>query len=49
MCNFAYGMELSWWVFAMAGILALGITLLMVGWQSYQAGSRNPVEALRYE
>jgi putative ABC transport system permease protein len=47
--NFAYKTSLSWWIFAVAGILALGIALLTVSWQSWRAATRNPVEALRYE
>jgi putative ABC transport system permease protein len=47
--SFAYKTALSWWVFALAGLLALGITLLTVTWQSWRAATRNPVEALRYE
>ena len=47
--NFAYKTELSWWIFAIAGLLALGIALLTVSWQSWRAATRNPVEALRYE
>jgi len=47
--NFAYKTELSWWIFALAGLLALGIALLTVSWQSWWAATRNPVEALRYE
>ncbi len=47
--NFAYKTELSWWIFALAGTLALGIALLTVSWQSWKAATRNPVEALRYE
>ena len=47
--NFAYKTTLSWWVFALAGFLALGIALLTVSWQSWRAATRNPVEALRYE
>jgi len=47
--NFAYKTELSWWIFAVAGLLALGIALLTVSWQSWKAATRNPVEALRYE
>ena len=47
--NFAYKTELSWWIFALAGLLALGIALLTVSFQSWKAASRNPVEALRYE
>ncbi len=47
--NFAYKTNLSWWIFALAGALALGIALLTVSWQSWRAATRNPVEALRYE
>jgi putative ABC transport system permease protein len=47
--NFAYKTNLSWWIFALAGLLTLGIALLTVSWQSWRAATRNPVEALRYE
>ena len=47
--SFAYKTDLSWWIFAFAGLLALGIALLTVSWQSWRAATRNPVEALRYE
>jgi putative ABC transport system permease protein len=47
--SFAYKTELSWWIFALAGLLALGIALLTVSWQSWKAATRNPVVALRYE
>lgn len=47
--NFAYRTELRWWMFAMAGMLALAVAILTVSWQSWQAARRNPVEALRYE
>ncbi len=47
--NFAYKTELSWWIFVLAGIIALGIALFTVSWQSYRVASKNPVEALRYE
>jgi putative ABC transport system permease protein len=47
--NFAYRTELSWWIFALAGLLALSVALLTVSWQSWHAARRNPVEALRYE
>ncbi|MBK6285576.1 MAG: FtsX-like permease family protein [Draconibacterium sp.] len=47
--NFAYKIELSWWIFALAGLLALGIAILTVSFQSWKAARRNPVEALRYE
>jgi putative ABC transport system permease protein len=47
--NFAYKTGLSWWIFLLAGLIALGIALLTVSWHSWRAATRNPVEALRYE
>ncbi|MCF8358102.1 MAG: ABC transporter permease [Prolixibacteraceae bacterium] len=47
--NFAYKTNLSWWIFALAGLLALVVALLAVTFQSWKAARRNPVEALRYE
>ena len=47
--GFAYKTTLSWWIFALSGVIALGIALLTVSWQSWRAATRNPVEALRYE
>ncbi len=47
--NFAYKTALSWWIFLLAGALALGIALLTVSLQSWRAATRNPVDALRYE
>jgi putative ABC transport system permease protein len=47
--NFAYRTELSWWIFALSGLIAFIIALLTVSWQSWKAATRNPVESLRYE
>ena len=47
--NYAYKTSMSWWVFLLAGIMALVTALLTVSWQSYKASCRNPVESLRYE
>ena len=47
--NFAYKVELSWWVFLAAGATALAIALLTVSFQSIKAALKNPVDALRYE
>ncbi|WP_346857306.1 ABC transporter permease [uncultured Draconibacterium sp.] len=47
--NFVYKVSLSWWIFVLAGILAVGIALLTVSFQSWKAATRNPVEALRDE
>ncbi|MFV0590647.1 MAG: FtsX-like permease family protein [Draconibacterium sp.] len=47
--NFAYKTGLSWWIFALAGVLALGIALVTVSFQSWKAAIKNPIESLRYE
>lgn len=47
--NFAYKIDLSWWIFALAGIIALLIVLITVSFQVFKLARRNPVEALRYE
>jgi putative ABC transport system permease protein len=49
LANFAYKTELSWWIFALSGLMALVIAVLTVSWQSWKAAAQNPVEALRYE
>ena len=47
--NFAYKTTLSWWVFALAGLISLVIVLLTVSGLTYSVARRNPVESLRYE
>ncbi len=47
--TFAYRIEIAWWIFLLAGGLALVIALLTVGTQAIKAALVNPVEALRYE
>ncbi len=47
--DFAYRFEKGWWVFALAGGLALLIALLTVSTQAIKAALANPVESLRYE
>lgn len=47
--DFAYHVQLDWWVFALTGILALGIAFVTVSFQSVKAALANPVESLRSE
>ncbi len=47
--NFAYRTDIGVWIFALSGLLASGIALITVSWQSWHAATRNPVETLRYE
>ncbi len=47
--NFAYHTSISWWIFIIAGLGAVFISLLTITWQSFRAARINPVECLRYE
>ena len=47
--DFAYRIEIRWWVFVLAGIACLSIAFLTVSYQSIRAALANPIEALRRE
>ena len=47
--DFAYRVEISWWIFLIAGLTALGIAFLTVSYQSIRAALANPVDVLRHE
>jgi putative ABC transport system permease protein len=47
--NFAYQISLHWWVFGMAGALALLIALVTVSFQAIKVALANPVRSLRTE
>lgn len=47
--NFAYKINIEWWVFGLAGLLAMGIALVTVSFQSIKAALMNPVKSLRNE
>jgi putative ABC transport system permease protein len=47
--DFAYRVDISWWIFGLAGLLAVGIALLTVSFQSIRAALVNPVKSLRSE
>jgi ABC-type antimicrobial peptide transport system permease subunit len=47
--NFAYKTSLDWWMFALAGLLALFIALFTVSYHTTKAALKNPVDSLRYE
>ena len=47
--DFAYRVDIGWWVFALAGGLALLIAILTVSSHAIKTALTNPVEALRYE
>ncbi|SEL26525.1 ABC transporter permease [Parapedobacter koreensis] len=47
--NFAYRIDIAWWIFAGAGLLAIIIALLTVSGQAIRAALANPVDSLRDE
>jgi putative ABC transport system permease protein len=47
--GFAYRINISWWVFALAGVMALLIALITVSFQAVKAAMANPVKSLRSE
>lgn len=47
--DFAYRIEISWWVFVLSGLIALLIALATVSYQAIKAALANPSESLRYE
>ena len=47
--DYAYRVDISWWVFALAGILAIAIALITVSFQSIKAALKDPVKSLRSE
>jgi putative ABC transport system permease protein len=47
--DFAYRTDISWWVFVLAGILALLIAITTVSFQAIKAAIANPVKSLRTE
>ncbi len=47
--GFAYKIPLSWWIFAGAGMAALGVAMITISFQAFQSARANPVESLRSE
>jgi putative ABC transport system permease protein len=47
--DFAYRVDVAWWVFAVAGILAVAIALITISYQAIRAALANPVKSLRSE
>ena len=47
--NFAYKIDISWWIFAVAGLMAVVIALVTVSFHAIKVGIANPVKSLRTE
>ena len=47
--NFAYRMPVGWWIFAVALLAVLAVTVLTITLQSYRAATENPVRSIKTE
>ena len=47
--EYAYHIEIEWWMFALAGVLAITVALLTVSYQAIKAALMNPIKTLRSE
>jgi putative ABC transport system permease protein len=47
--SFAYRVNISWWIYALAGMISFSIALLTIGFQAVKAALANPVVSLRTE
>lgn len=47
--NFAYRIDLYWWVFVLSGLISIAIALFTVSFQVAKVARKNPIESLRYE
>lgn len=47
--GFAYRIEIHWWLFALAGLITIGVAFATIGWKSFRAATMNPVKALKDE
>jgi len=47
--DYAYRISIGWWMFALAGLITVVLTLLTIGWQAVKAATANPVKAIKVE
>ncbi|MEE9502981.1 MAG: FtsX-like permease family protein, partial [Candidatus Aminicenantaceae bacterium] len=47
--NFAYRIDIDVWAFILSGVVAIGVAILTVSYQSIKAAIANPIDSLRYE
>lgn len=47
--DFAYRIQIPWWLFLLAGIITMGIAFLTIGIKSFKAASANPIKSLKTE
>ncbi len=47
--HFEYRVDITWWIFALTGVMSILLTVLTIGYQAIKAAMSNPIKALRSE
>ncbi|WP_436517598.1 ABC transporter permease [Ekhidna sp. To15] len=47
--DFAYQTSISWWIYALGGLVSVAIALASIGAKVWKASGANPIDSLRYE
>lgn len=47
--DYAYRINLTWWIFAIPSVIALLLAAIMVSWQAFKASRTNPAVSLRHQ
>jgi putative ABC transport system permease protein len=47
--NFAYQATISFWIFILAAVMSIIISLITISWHAWNISNTNPVNSLRYE
>ncbi|MDR0231033.1 MAG: ABC transporter permease [Dysgonamonadaceae bacterium] len=47
--DYAYRISIGWWIFVLAGLITIVLTLLTVGFQALKAATANPVKSIKTE
>jgi ABC-type antimicrobial peptide transport system permease subunit len=47
--DYAYRISIGWWMFALAGVATVLLTLFTIGWQAVKAATANPVKSIKIE
>jgi putative ABC transport system permease protein len=49
LADFAYRIEISWWIFIITAVILILVTIVTIGYQTVKAAVANPVDNLRHE
>ncbi len=49
LADYAYRVSIGWWMFALAALITIALTIITVGWQAIKAATANPVKSIKTE